>query len=77
MVAKERGKEKAEGTSDVVIYKIEVPANRCATPLIIIVALQTISYINHTDYAKAQQCMFKNPDKYLFLNFICYMYIDS
>ena len=28
MVAKEKGQEKAEGTSDHVIYKIEVPANR-------------------------------------------------
>ncbi len=28
MVAKEKGQEKAEGISDHVIYKIEVPANR-------------------------------------------------
>ena len=33
MVAKEKGQEKAEGSSDLVIYKIEVPANRydCTT----------------------------------------------
>ena len=28
MITKEKGEEKAAGTSDLVVYKIEVPANR-------------------------------------------------
>lgn len=32
MISKEQGADKAEGASDVVIYKVDVPANRCVCP---------------------------------------------
>ena len=28
MISKERGEDKAEGASDVIVYKVDVPANR-------------------------------------------------